>query len=50
MGSNGKAETPMSSIESEYQPRMDALAGNARSARSTAMLKWTREMFAHIPD
>ena len=46
MGSDGKAETPMSSIESEYQSRMDALTGKERIARSMAMLKWTREMLA----
>ncbi len=36
----------MSTIEAEYQSRMDALTGTERIARSMAMLKWTREMIA----
>ncbi len=36
----------MSTIETEYQLRMDALTGTERIARSMAMLKWTREMIA----
>ena len=43
---NGKAQAEMSTIEGEYQSRMDALSGTERVARSMAMLKWTREMLA----
>ncbi len=40
------ARMEMSTIESEYQWRMDALSGTERIARTMAMLKWTREMLA----
>ena len=46
MDLNWKAQTEMSTIEAEYQSRMDALTGTERIARSMAMLKWTREMLA----
>ncbi len=36
----------MSSIEIEYQSRMAALTGAERVARSSALLKWSREMIA----
>ncbi len=36
----------ISSIEQEYQTRMDALLPVERVARSAAMFQWTREMLA----
>lgn len=36
----------MSSIETEYQLRMDALTGRERVARSLALLEWSSEMIA----
>jgi hypothetical protein len=36
----------MSSIEQDYQSRMDALPGKERIARSLALLAWSRQMIA----
>jgi hypothetical protein len=36
----------MSTIDREYEARMDALPVKERVARSMAMLKWTRDMIA----
>ena len=36
----------MSTIDREYQARMDALSVKERVARSMAMLKWSRDMIA----
>jgi len=36
----------MTTIESEYQRRIDALSGKERVARSMAMLQWTRDVLA----
>jgi hypothetical protein len=36
----------MSTIESEYQSRMEALEGRERVSRAMGLLQWTREMLA----